>query len=95
MSDDLAPWRPTRHKIGKPHVTEYLKHYPMSEPVKDFDDRNALYCMYVFMYVAMLLQARLSFRRRFNLCSSALYPGNLRFRNMYGEFHQLGPRDFR
>ncbi|KAI4662664.1 uncharacterized protein J4E79_003973 [Alternaria viburni] len=43
--DELAPWRPTRHKIGKPYVTEYLKHYPMSEPAKDFDDRNALYCI--------------------------------------------------
>jgi len=64
---ELAPWRPTRHKIGKPYVTEYLKHYPMSEPAKDFDDRNALYCI------------------RFNLCSSALYPGNLRFRNIVKE----------
>jgi len=46
-TDELAPWRPTRHKIGKPYVTEYLKHFPISEPAEDFDDRNALYCMYV------------------------------------------------
>ncbi|KAF2650566.1 hypothetical protein K491DRAFT_608567 [Lophiostoma macrostomum CBS 122681] len=61
---ELAPWRPTRHKIGKEYVEEYLKHFPASDPVEDFDDRNALYCV------------------RFNLCSSALYPGNLYFRNM-------------
>ncbi|KAF2261550.1 hypothetical protein CC78DRAFT_535566 [Lojkania enalia] len=42
---ELAPWRPTRHKIGKPYVTEYLKHFPISEPAEDFDDRNALYCV--------------------------------------------------
>ncbi|KAF2751821.1 hypothetical protein M011DRAFT_516270 [Sporormia fimetaria CBS 119925] len=64
---ELAPWRPTRHKIGKPYVTEYVKHFPISEPAEDFDDRNALYCV------------------RFNLCSSALYPGNLRFRNIVKE----------
>ena len=45
LTDELAPWRPTRHKIGKLYVTEYLKHFPMSEPAEDFDDRNALYCM--------------------------------------------------
>ncbi|KAL4744898.1 hypothetical protein BDW72DRAFT_208641 [Aspergillus terricola var. indicus] len=63
----LAPWRPRRHRISKPYVTEYLRHFPMSEPAADFDDRNALYCV------------------RFNLCSSALYPGNLRFRNIVKE----------
>ncbi|KAK2788697.1 hypothetical protein FQN53_003206 [Emmonsiellopsis sp. PD_33] len=64
---ELAPWRPARHKIGKPYMIEYLKHFPVSEPAADFDDRNALYCV------------------RFNLCSSALYPGNLRFRNIVKE----------
>ncbi|KXG50319.1 Fructosamine/Ketosamine-3-kinase [Penicillium griseofulvum] len=52
------------HEIGKLYVAEYLQHFPRSEPVADFDDRNALYCV------------------RFNLCSSALYPGNLRFRRI-------------
>ncbi|KAJ5383260.1 Fructosamine/Ketosamine-3-kinase [Penicillium concentricum] len=61
---ELAPWRPVRHKIGMPYVTEYLKNFSASKPEADFDDRNALYCV------------------RFNLCSSALYPGNLRFRNI-------------
>ncbi|KAJ5628449.1 Fructosamine/Ketosamine-3-kinase [Penicillium lividum] len=42
---DLAPWRPVRHKIGKPYVEEYLKYFPASEPTEDFDDRNALYCV--------------------------------------------------
>ncbi|KAL4885287.1 Fructosamine kinase-domain-containing protein [Aspergillus karnatakaensis] len=44
---ELAPWRPRRHKISKPYVTEYLRHFPVSEPAADFDDRNALYCVSV------------------------------------------------
>lgn len=42
---ELAPWRPTRHKIGKPYVHAYHKHFPISAPEEDFDDRNALYCV--------------------------------------------------
>jgi protein-ribulosamine 3-kinase len=44
-TDELAPWRPTRHKIGKLHMDAYNKHFPISEPKEDFDDRIALYCM--------------------------------------------------
>ncbi|SLM39144.1 Protein kinase-like domain [Lasallia pustulata] len=61
---EMAPWRPIRHKIGKPYVRAYHKHFPISAPEEDQDDRNALYCI------------------RFNMCSSALYPGNLRFRRI-------------
>ncbi|PGH07228.1 hypothetical protein AJ79_06332 [Helicocarpus griseus UAMH5409] len=52
---ELAPWRPTRHKIGKPQSKV---------------DREDL-C------------------RRFNLCSSALYPGNIHFRNIVKEMREL------
>lgn len=45
IADELAPWSVPRHKIGKPYVMEYLKHFPPSEPVADFDDRIALYCV--------------------------------------------------
>ncbi|KAI9785899.1 MAG: hypothetical protein M1839_008165 [Geoglossum umbratile] len=64
---ELAPWRPTRHKIGKLHMDAYHKHFPISAPKEDFDDRNTLYCI------------------RFNMCCSAMYPGNLRFRNLVME----------
>ncbi|KAK8136215.1 Fructosamine/Ketosamine-3-kinase [Apiospora sp. TS-2023a] len=62
---EMAPWRPLRQKMGKPYVKAYTEHFPVSEPVEDFDGRNALYAL-----------------RRFNLCSSALYPGNLNYRNV-------------
>ncbi|KAH0563490.1 hypothetical protein GP486_001941 [Trichoglossum hirsutum] len=68
---ELGPWRPTRHKIGKSYVHVYHKHFPISAPEEDFDDRNTLYCI------------------RFNMCSSALYPGNIRFRNIVMEEMQV------
>lgn len=61
---ELAPWRPPRHKIGKPYIRAYTKYFPISTPVEDFDDRVLLYCV------------------KFNALSSALYPGNLRFRHV-------------
>lgn len=64
---ELAPWRPPRHKIGKPYITAYSRIIPMSAPDCDFDDRLTLYCI------------------RFDSLSSALYPGNLRFRNIIME----------
>lgn len=45
---ELAPWRPIRHNIGRPYINEYLKHFPATAPAEDFEDRNLLYCMYVF-----------------------------------------------
>lgn len=45
---DLAPWRPERHKMSKPYIKAYFKHFPESEPAVDRDDRNALYTLYVY-----------------------------------------------
>ena len=64
---ELAPWRPPRHRIGKPYIKAYTRNFPISAPVEDFDDRLTLYCI------------------RFDSLSSALYPGNLRFRNIIME----------
>lgn len=64
---ELAPWRPPRHKIGKPYIKAYFRDFPVSAPESDFDDRLTLYCI------------------RFDSLSSALYPGNLRFRNIIKE----------
>ena len=64
MSLVLGAWRPARYKIGKPYVEAYHEYMPISAPVEDHDDRNALYAM------------------RYNLHASALYKGNLQFRNM-------------
>ena len=44
-SVELAPLRPVRHRMGKPYVKAYFKHFPISSPEEDQDDRNALYCL--------------------------------------------------
>ncbi|KAL8933235.1 MAG: hypothetical protein Q9216_006458 [Gyalolechia sp. 2 TL-2023] len=61
---ELAPMRPVRHRMGKEYVAAYFRHFPVSPPEEDQDDRNALYCL------------------RFDMLSSSLYPGNLRFRKI-------------
>ena len=62
--DELGTWRLVRYKLGKPYIEAYHKHFPVSPPVEDYDDRNALYAI------------------PYNLHASALYKGNLSFRNM-------------
>jgi protein-ribulosamine 3-kinase len=44
---DLGTWRAPRYKFGRPFVKEYQKAMGISEPRGDWDDRNALYAMYV------------------------------------------------
>ncbi|KAK0516468.1 hypothetical protein JMJ35_001071 [Cladonia borealis] len=42
---DLAPWRLVRHKIGKPFMEAYFRHFPIAEPKEDQEDRSILYCL--------------------------------------------------
>ena len=43
--DEIGTWRPVRYRIGRPYMKEYHKHFPISSPEADWDDRNALYAM--------------------------------------------------
>jgi len=45
LTVELAPLRPARHRMGKSYVKAYFKHFPISDPEEDQDDRNALYCL--------------------------------------------------
>jgi hypothetical protein len=38
-------WRAARYHFGRAYVREYQRHVPISVPVADWDDRNALYAM--------------------------------------------------
>jgi protein-ribulosamine 3-kinase len=44
-SDEHGPWRAPRHKMTKAYLDEYIKHFQISEPAEDFDDRGALYLL--------------------------------------------------
>lgn len=82
LADELAPWRLSRHHIGLEYIVEYQKHFPPSYPEDEFWDRNLLYCMYVSHLCKMQnCVLNRSGSRKFNLNSSAHYPGNLRFRD--------------
>jgi protein-ribulosamine 3-kinase len=43
--DDLGPWKIQRHKMTQAYIDEYVKHFPKTEPMEEFDDRLWLYCL--------------------------------------------------
>lgn len=43
--DELAPMVPARHKMSSAYIDEYIRHFPVSEPVGDFRGRLELYCL--------------------------------------------------
>lgn len=43
--DDLGPWKIQRHKMTDAYIDEYVKHFPKTEPIDEFDDRLWLYCL--------------------------------------------------
>ena len=42
---DLGSWRAPRYRMGKPYLKEYQRVMGISEPRRDWDDRNALYAV--------------------------------------------------
>ena len=42
---DLGSWRTPRYRMGKPYLREYQRVMDISEPRRDWDDRNALYAV--------------------------------------------------
>lgn len=46
-ADELGNWRPLRNKFSQRYFEAYHTHIPKSVPEEDYDDRNALYSLYV------------------------------------------------
>ncbi|KAJ8122528.1 hypothetical protein O1611_g9816 [Lasiodiplodia mahajangana] len=43
---EIGYWRPPRHRLSnRMYIEEYKKHFPVSEPKEDWDDRHILYSM--------------------------------------------------
>ncbi|RDW57003.1 hypothetical protein BP6252_13921 [Coleophoma cylindrospora] len=40
---DLAPWNLPRHKIYRPYIREYQRHFERADPKEDYEDRLLLY----------------------------------------------------
>ncbi|KAL4993331.1 hypothetical protein BDV10DRAFT_199696 [Aspergillus recurvatus] len=52
--DELGNWRPERNKFSKRYFNTYHSYVPKSAPGKDYDDRNALYCLRINLQAAAL-----------------------------------------
>lgn len=59
---ELGTWRPVRYKFGKPYIKAYHKHFPVSAPEEDHDDRNALYSIRYNMHASALYSGNTRFR---------------------------------
>ncbi len=44
---ELGSWRPARNKFSKAFNKAYHRHFHIADPVEDYDDRVALYSVYV------------------------------------------------
>ncbi|KAI0107808.1 Fructosamine kinase-domain-containing protein [Nemania sp. FL0031] len=43
---EIGYWRPPRHRLSnRTYIEEYKRHFPVSEPKEDWDDRHILYSM--------------------------------------------------
>ena len=73
VSDDMSSWRSDRYRFNREHRDAYHKIIPPSEPVEDYDDRNALYALYVSR---TFWNAGADLSRRNNITVSAQWPHN-------------------
>ncbi|KAF2652417.1 hypothetical protein K491DRAFT_706427 [Lophiostoma macrostomum CBS 122681] len=53
---DIGNWRSARHRLSnRVYVDNYKKHYPISEPENEWDDRNLLYSLTFDLGAALLI----------------------------------------
>lgn len=78
---DLGPWKIQRHKMTQAYIDEYVKHFPQTEPIEEFDDRLWLYCLRFDMHASSLYPGNLRFR---NICKDNMR----RLIKRYGEGYE-------
>ncbi|KAI0016136.1 Fructosamine kinase-domain-containing protein [Xylariomycetidae sp. FL0641] len=59
---ELGPWQPRRHKMSGSYIKEYTRHFPISEPAEDFEDRVLLYSMRFNLHASSLYLGNTRFR---------------------------------
>lgn len=60
---DLSSWRAVRFKMRRSYVKEYFKHFPISAPEEDWDDRNLLYSLRIDVCVSAIHPATSRYRQ--------------------------------
>jgi protein-ribulosamine 3-kinase len=78
---DNGNWRAPRHRLSnRAYIESYKQHFPVSEPVKDWDARNLLYSLTFnignTIYIPGSQQRQVVFDDMRTLCK-LFYPGDL------------------
>ncbi|KAI0407018.1 Fructosamine kinase-domain-containing protein [Xylaria palmicola] len=60
---ELGICRNPRYRLGEPYIKEYLNRMPISEPVKDFNIRNAIYALRYHVLLSLIYYKNLSYRQ--------------------------------
>ncbi|KAK8867654.1 Fructosamine kinase-domain-containing protein [Apiospora arundinis] len=60
---EVGTWRAPRYRFGKSYIEAYQKHFAISEPTEDHDDRNALYSIRYDLHSSIAYRSSLRFRR--------------------------------
>ncbi|KAF2649449.1 hypothetical protein K491DRAFT_721643 [Lophiostoma macrostomum CBS 122681] len=60
---EVGTWRALRYRFGKSYIKAYQKHFPISVPEEDHDDRNALYSIRYDLHSSIAYSSSLRFRR--------------------------------
>lgn len=59
---DMAKMRGSRYRMRRMYMKEYTKHFPISPPEEDWDDRNLLYSLRADLHDSILFPATSRFR---------------------------------
>jgi fructosamine-3-kinase len=59
---ELGVWRADWNKLGHTHMMQYHKHFPISQPEEDHDDRNLLYATRVNVLDSILYKGYSGYR---------------------------------
>ncbi|KAH4029375.1 hypothetical protein HBI55_120970 [Parastagonospora nodorum] len=60
---EIGTWRALRYRFGKSYIKAYQKHFSISVPEEDHDDRNALYSIRYDLHSSIAYSSSLRFRR--------------------------------
>ncbi|CZT06936.1 hypothetical protein WAI453_012824 [Rhynchosporium graminicola] len=60
---EIGTWRALRYRFGKSYIKAYQRHFAISAPEEDHDDRNALYSIRFDLHSSIAYSSSLRFRR--------------------------------
>ncbi|KAI1314240.1 Fructosamine kinase-domain-containing protein [Xylaria venustula] len=90
---EIGNWRSARHRLSdKLYVKNYKRHFPVSEPGEEWDDRNLLYSLRYDLGTAILIPGcnqRQAVKDNMTLLCKKFFPKELRAAQGYGNLASL------